>query len=70
MTKTEQKALLGIVSRILYARRFGRPKAEETALRRLYVFCNKHGVDPSDAITQGTEYLRRNGIAANMNGIV
>lgn len=70
MTKTETKKLLQLVTNVLYARRSGNVKREQAAFLKLRSYCERFNVDPEDAIEQGREYLKRNALAAVMNGIV
>jgi hypothetical protein len=70
MTKTQQKKLLTLVKRILTARRNKSIKQEQAAYDKLHNVCIELNLDLSEVLNQGTDWLKRNSIAASMNGIV
>jgi len=70
LTKTQQKKLMGMVKTMLQHRRNGHLNYEQSAYDRLNAECIKLQLDTSVVIEQAVEWLRRNSIAASMNGLV
>ncbi len=68
--KTQQKQVLKLVSNLLTAKRNGNIKREQSEYEKLYSWCEKNHYDIESTIKVCTDYLKRNNIAANMNGIV
>jgi hypothetical protein len=70
MSKTQQKKLLNMVKTMLTHRRNGHLNYEQSAWERLNTECVKLHLDIGVVIEQATEWLKRNSIAASMNGLV
>lgn len=70
LNKTTQKKLLQLVKAVLVHRRNGKVKYEISAREKLDAYCQTINVDPADAMEQGIAWLKRNSIAAMMNGWV
>lgn len=70
LSKSKQTKLLKYVEDLLYARRAGNVPREQVCYDKLASYCQTIGVDLTQAIEHGTDYLRNNKIAVNMNGVV
>jgi hypothetical protein len=70
LNKTQQKRVINLVKSLLCARRNGKLRQEQSAYERLDTACRQLGIDPADAMDQGIAWLKRNSIAASMNGWV
>ena len=65
---TKQQAIR-LVKNLLIARRNQRLAAEESAHRKLVSFCQQHNCDFEETLAGATQWLKRNSIAAAMNGL-
>lgn len=66
----KQSTVIRHMTAILYARRNGNVRAEQTAYTKLRMWCDKHNMDFGDVMREATDYIKRTSIAASMNGIV
>jgi hypothetical protein len=66
----KNKALMNHCKAVLYARRNGNMKGEQTALDKLRTYCDKRDINAYDALDQAIVYLKQHSIAAHMNAIV
>ena len=69
MAKFNKRHALGLVEKVLYARRSRNVPREQHAYMKLAAYCERVNVDFSQVLEEGESYLKANSIAANMNGI-